>query len=146
MNQKILAYNAVQTRSKMDLVGAATIPQSPRKISRRLFLFIPTSNTANNSENKVEILATIGVRGVSGIAQIMFRIFRDGQEIYNTVQGIESTGSEQNYVVTFQAIDLDVPTGTHLYRLTAENLTGGTTAQVVGPVSFSLLAIRNTDR
>ncbi|WP_419670133.1 hypothetical protein [Alicyclobacillus macrosporangiidus] len=59
----------------------------------------------------------------------------------NTQQGVESAGSEQNYVVTFQAIDSNV-SGNHTYTLTVENRTAGTTARVVGPVNFSGLSIR----
>ncbi len=95
-------------------------------------------------DNRVELVASVGVRGITGIAQILFRIFRDGREIFNTLQGIESAGSEQNYVVTFQGIDSGV-SGHHTYVLTAENRTPGTTANVVGPISFSGLAIRQRD-
>jgi len=84
----------------------------------------------------------VGVRGVTGIAQILFRIFRDGKEIFNTQQGIESAGSEQNYAVTFQAEDRNVRSGTHVYTVTAENRTANTRADVVGPISFSGLAVK----
>jgi len=88
------------------------------------------------------LVATAGVRGVTGIAQILFRVFRDGIEIFNTLQGIESAGSEQNYVVTFQAEDRNVRAGTHVYTVTAENLTANTRADIVGPISFSGLAVK----
>jgi hypothetical protein len=87
------------------------------------------------------LVASVGVRGVTGIAQILFRIFRDGIEIFNTLQGIESVGSEQNYIVTFQAEDRNVRAGTHVYTVTAENRTANTRADVVGPISFSGLAV-----
>jgi len=90
----------------------------------------------------VDLVATVGVRGVTGIAQILFRVFRDGREIFNTLQGIESTGSEQNYAVTFQAEDRNVRSGAHVYTVTAENRTANTRADVVGPISFSGLAVR----
>lgn len=35
--------------------------------------------------------------------------------------------------------------GTHLYELTAENITNGTEAAVVGPISFSGLAVAPDD-
>jgi len=96
----------------------------------------------NAQPNRVELVATVGVRGVTGIAQILFKIFRDGVQIFNTIQGIESAGSEQNYAVTFQAIDRNVRSGNHVYTVTAENLTANTRADVVGPISFSGLAVR----
>ena len=49
--------------------------------------------------------------------------------------------SEVNYIATFQAIDMDVNKGTHRYQVTVENMTNGTEAAVVGPISFSGLAI-----
>ncbi len=137
--RKILDYHAVQPRSKANRTTATRIPQSPN----RLTLMLPMHITSTSS-NKVELIATVGVRGLTGISQILFRIFRDGREIYNAVQGVESTGSEQNYIVTFQAIDFNVTIGTHQYTLTAENIQENTTAEVIGPVSFSALAISNS--
>ncbi|GED68204.1 hypothetical protein BRE01_19060 [Brevibacillus reuszeri] len=96
----------------------------------------------NARPNQVELVASVGVRGITGIAQIRFRIFRDGREIFNTIQGIESTGSEQNYIVTFQAIDRNVRSGSHVYTVTAENQTANTRADIVGPISFSGLAVK----
>lgn len=96
----------------------------------------------NSKPNRVDLVATVGVRGVTGIAQILFRVFRDGVEIYNTQQGIESTGSEQNYSVTFQAEDRNVRAGSRVYTVTAENRTANTRAVVVGPISFSGLAVQ----
>lgn len=92
--------------------------------------------------NRVDLVVSVGVRGVKGVGQIRFRIFRDGKEIYNTQQGIESAGSEQNYVVTFQAEDRNVKAGTHGYTVTAENVAAKTRVDVVGPISFSGLAVK----
>ena len=55
------------------------------------------------------------------------------------------TQSEVNYIATFQAIDMDVNKGTHRYQVTVENMTNGAVAAVVGPVSFSGLAIANPE-
>lgn len=137
--RQILDYQAKQPRSFANRATATRIPQSPN----RLTLTLPIRITSIRS-NKVELIASVGVRGVTGISQILFRIFRDGREIFNTIQGIESTGSEQNYILTFQAIDFNVPIGTHRYSLTAENIQANTTAEVIGPVSFSALAISNS--
>ncbi|GIO33979.1 hypothetical protein J2TS6_51200 [Paenibacillus albilobatus] len=87
-------------------------------------------------------MASVGVRGITGIGQIRFRIFRGRTEIFNTQQGIESTGSEQNYVVTFQAEDINVKAGTHVYTVTAENVAANTRVDVVGPITFSGLAVK----
>ncbi|MDC2864240.1 exosporium protein C [Bacillus sp. BP-3] len=92
-------------------------------------------------ENHMELIFTVGIKEITGIAQVVFRIFRDDQEIFVAQQGIESNDSEQFYIVTFQAIDTNVKAGSHTYRVTAENITQNTTAEVVGPISFSALAI-----
>ncbi|MET3293117.1 exosporium protein C [Brevibacillus fluminis] len=139
---RILDKAAVQPRRSFNLATSFTIRRSPgRTRLATIRLRIPVSKS---QPNRVELVATVGVRGVTGIAQILFRIFRDGREIFNTLQGIESTGSEQNYVVTFQAIDRNVRSGTHVYTVTAENRTANTRADVVGPISFSGLAVQTS--
>lgn len=115
------------------------IPASPNKaILANLKLRISSRDSRNN---RVELIATIGVEGITETSQVLFRIFRDNIEIFNAQVGIESTDSEQFYVQTFQAIDQNVSSGTHEYSLTVENLTSGASAEVVGPLSFSALAI-----
>lgn len=136
---RILDFNAVQPRNKFNLSRSFIIPRSPKRVSlATIRITIPV----NSRPNRVELITTVGVRGITGIAQILFRIFRDGKEIFNTQQGIESSGSEQNYAVTFQAIDTNVRSGNHVYTVTAENLTRNTRADIVGPISFSGLAVK----
>ncbi|ARJ22522.1 exosporium protein ExsC [Bacillus mycoides] len=134
----IIDYQATQPINK---TGETTfvIPHSPNKaILANIKLKISRSDSRNN---RVELIAIVGVKGITDISQILFRIFRDNTEIFNTQVGIESTDSEQFYAQTFQAIDKDVSCGTHEYSLTVENLTNATSADVVGPLSFSGLAI-----
>lgn len=136
---RILDKAAVQPLRRFNLANSFTIRRSPaRSRLATITIIIPR----NSQPNRVDLVATVGVRGVTGIAQILFRIFRDGKEIFNTQQGIESSGSEQNYAVTFQAEDRNVRTGTHVYTVTAENRTANTRADVVGPISFSGLAVK----
>jgi hypothetical protein len=136
---RILDKAAVEPRRSFNLARSTIIPRTPKRLRlASITIRIPV----NSQPNRVELVATVGVRGVIGIAQILFRIFRDGKEIFNTQQGIESAGSEENYAVTFQAIDRNVRSGTHVYTVTAENRTANTRADVVGPVSFSGLAIK----
>ena len=136
---RILDKAAVQPRSRFSLVNSFIIRRSP---SRTRIATIVLRIPINSQPNRVDLVATVGVRGVTGIAQVLFRIFRDGRQIYSTVQGIESTGSEQNYVVTFQAEDRNVRAGRHVYTVTAENRTANTRADVVGPISFSGIAVK----
>ena len=136
---RILDKAAVQPRRRFSLVNSFMIRRSP---SRTRIATIALRIPINSQPNRVDLVATVGVRGVTGIAQIRFRIFRDGREIFNTVQGIESSGSEQNYAVTFQAEDRNVRAGRHVYTVTAENRTANTRADVVGPISFSGIAVK----
>ncbi|MBW5447710.1 exosporium protein C [Cohnella sp. CFH 77786] len=136
---RLLNKSAVEPRRAFDLTTAYTIRRSPNtSLVASLVLTIP----ANAQPNRVELVATVGVRGVTGIAQVLFQVTRDGMEIFSTVQGVESSGSEQNYVITFQAIDRNVATGRHVYQVLASNLTANTRVDVVGPVSFSALAVQ----
>ncbi len=137
---RVLDKAAIQPRRRFNLATAYTIRRSP---NRSLVASIRVRIPKNAQPNRVELVATVGVRGVRGTAQILFRVTRDGTEIFNTRVGIESSsGSEQNYAVTFQAVDRNVAAGSHLYRVTAENLTANTRVDVVGPVSFSGLAVQ----
>ncbi|MCJ8010226.1 exosporium protein C [Paenibacillus sp. KQZ6P-2] len=137
---RVLDKAAVQPRRTFNPSTSFIIRRSPgRSRIATIQIKIPAVNA---QPNRVELVATVGVKGVTGIVQILFRIFRDGVEIFNTQQGIESAGSEQNYAVTFQAVDRNVKAGTHVYTVTAENRTANTRADVVGPISFSGLAVQ----
>lgn len=136
---RILSKATAQPKNKFSLANSFTISRSP---SRSIIAIIHLRIPRNARPNRVDLVATVGVRGVTGISQILFRVFRDGVEIYNTLQGIESAGSEQNYAVTFQAEDKNVKSGIHTYTVTAENRTANTRADVVGPISFSGLAVQ----
>ncbi|MFC4304156.1 exosporium protein C [Cohnella boryungensis] len=136
---RILDKAAAQPRRRFNLANSFIIRRSP---ARSLLATITIRIPLNSQPNRVDLVATVGVRGVTGIAQILFRIFRNGIEIFNTLQGIESVGSEQNYAVTFQAEDRNVRSGTHVYTVTAENRTANTRADIVGPISFSGLAVK----
>lgn len=136
---RIVDFNATQPKSSVDVSTAFDIPQFPAFVQlAKIRLVIPEKCRST----LVELIATVGVQGVTGIAQILFRIFRDGVEIFNTQQGVESAGSEQTYTIAFQAIDKNPEEGSHIYRLTAENIAPNTDAIVVGPISFSGLAIQ----
>lgn len=138
MGFRILNYQATQPQSSVDIITAIGIPQSPSNVKlAQLFLVIPDES----DKNTVELMVTVGVQGVLNISQIFFRIFRGNVEIFNTQQGVESTGSEQTYTIAFQGIEFNVEEGSHVYKVTAENITPNSDAIVVGPISFSALAI-----
>ncbi|GIP23477.1 exosporium protein C [Paenibacillus sp. J22TS3] len=132
---QILAYGTNVPTPITD--GAAiTIPLTPagQGISLVRITVPPVAN------NRVELVATVGFRGDTGTGSVLFRIFRDGREIYYARQGFEA-GFEKYYLTTQQAIDSNVAAGTHDYVLSVELLNAGTAATVIGPITFSALAI-----
>ncbi|MCM2532919.1 exosporium protein C [Neobacillus pocheonensis] len=142
---RIIDYQATEPLRKVNNNSPIAIPHSPRRIVLASIRISIPRRDAN--KNHVELIATVGVRGVSGTSQILFKIFRDGKEIFRAQEGVESDPtSEVNYIVTVQAIDTNVGQGSHLYQVTAENITIGTEAAVVGPISFSGLAVAPDDR
>ncbi|QED49313.1 hypothetical protein [Cytobacillus dafuensis] len=137
---RIIDYQAKQPISKVNNNNQTPIPQSPDKI---VLASIRITIPKNAKKNHVELIATAGLRGISETSQILFKIFRDGKEIFRAQEGIEADPtSEVNYIVTFQAIDKNVRKGSHRYKVTAENITSDTEAAIVGPISFSGLAIK----
>lgn len=138
---QILDYQATEPLSTFNPETAFPIPQAPFKILlASIQINIPGTASRNNN---VELLASIGVAGVTNIPQIVFRVFRNGKEIYNTQDGVESADSEQNYIFTFQAIDSNLIAGANFYQVFAENITPNKQAYIVGPISFSGLAIKS---
>lgn len=90
--------------------------------------------------NRVELNTTVGVSGTDSIPQIIFKIFRDGDLIFSTQQGIQ-IAEEQFYPVKFTAIDFNVPQGSHTYTLTVErSIVGGGSGTVAGPIIFGGIA------
>ncbi|MFJ6209704.1 exosporium protein C [Lysinibacillus sp. NPDC092081] len=138
---QVLDYQATEPLSTFNPETAFPIPQAPfRVLLASIQINIPGTASRNNN---VELLASVGVMGVTNIAQLVFRIFRNGKEIYNTQNGAESAGSEQNYVFTFQAIDSNLTAGANFYQVFVENITPNTQANIVGPINFSGLAIKS---
>lgn len=141
----IIDYQATEPVRKVGKIMPKMIPHSPKRLTVAHINITITRRNAN--DNNVELIATVGVRGISGTSQLLFKIFRDEKEIFRAQEGVESDPtSEVNYLATFQAIDMDVEKGTHLYEVTVENITNGTEAAVVGPISFSGLAIAPSEK
>ncbi|MCH6266578.1 exosporium protein C [Neobacillus citreus] len=142
---RLIDYQASEPISMVNNNNPIAIPHTPSlTVLATIHITIPRKNA---KKNHVELIATIGVRGVSGTSQILFKIFRDGKQIFTAQEGVESDPtSEVNYIATFQAIDTNLTKGSHFYELTAENITNGTEAAVVGPISFSGFAVAHDDR
>lgn len=135
----IFDYQASEPRHKVNNNDPIAISHTPnRRVLATIHINMPFVNENNN---RVQLISTVGVRGLSGTSQLLFKILRNGREIFNTQEGVESDStSEVNYTVTFQTID-NLCEGCHEYELTVENLTNGTEAAVVGPISLSGLGI-----
>ncbi|SFS95068.1 hypothetical protein [Marininema halotolerans] len=136
-NDQVINYQASVPQSVQGVAAPVAIPASPARVQLAgLGVFIPQVNAGNN---RVQLKATIGVQSLIGTNQYLFRIFRDGAEIFNTEASMDTTnlkfiGSE------FHTIDFDVAAAFHVYSLTVENLTEGD-AQVIGPIVFSGIVI-----
>jgi len=141
MAEKILDYKASVPNSNTS-TALIPIPASPTNVQLAdlgLFLSSPVP-----MPNRVRLIATIGIHNLSNdVVQVLFRVFRDGNEIFNTQQGLEDGFSERNYTVSLQALDFNVSSGFHKYTLTAEGLTLGDV--VIGPITFTGLAIGPID-
>lgn len=117
--------------------AAINVPQTP---AGQGIAQVRVSIPANAPVNTVELTATVGLRGLTGIPRVLFRIFRDGHEIYYAVQAIE-TNFENVNLTALTAVDSNVAPGVHDYILSVEQIAAATnTARVIGPIVFTALA------
>ncbi|SFS59508.1 hypothetical protein [Marininema halotolerans] len=143
MSRKILNYAASVPLSVQS--GSTLIPNSPARLQLAgIGIFIP--NTAAGA-NRVELTACVGIlKNVSSsTGRIFFRIFRDGNEIFNGIQYTPSSGppGAQTTTFAFETIDFNVPAGFHTYAVTVESLIS--VNSVAGPITFSGAAISTAD-
>lgn len=143
MAEQILDYKASVPNSTASST-LITVPLSPSNVQLAdlgLFLTPPVP-----MPNRVRLIATVGIQNLSNtIQQVVFRVFRDGNPIFSTQQGLEPPDDEQFYTVSMQALDFNVPSGFHVYTLTVERLTATAGDVVVGPITFTCLAIGPID-
>ncbi|MFC5467270.1 exosporium protein C [Cohnella suwonensis] len=140
----IIDYNAVQPRNrKLGGSFAALFGGKPKvKLATIQIIISPHARP-----NRVELLSTVGITGVRRLSRLSLTIFRDGKQIFNTQQDIESARFRQFYFVTLQGIDRNVQPGKHVYTLFAENVgAANTRVDVDGPINFSGLAIKTGNR
>ncbi|WP_019637346.1 hypothetical protein [Paenibacillus fonticola] len=116
--------------------AAINVPQTP---AGQGIALVEVSIPANTPVNTVELTATVGLQGLTGVPRILFRIFRDGHEIYYAAQGVEANFESLN-LTTLTAVDTNVASGVHAYILSVEQINTATnTARVIGPIVFSAL-------
>jgi hypothetical protein len=142
MTETILAYNDTVPSSRLGATPPIVIPfGSPLTIAS----FPITLDASTPVNNRIELNATVGVAGTLSVAQVVFRIFRDGILIFATQQGLQ-TANEQFYSVKMTAIDFNVIQGTHIYSLTVERVgSAANTASVAGPITFGGIAFGPID-
>jgi hypothetical protein len=138
MPNNILSYNAVMLTHVTDGVQIP-VPQTPVRVE----IAAVSVNVTHAFPNFVELKATVGTRADASVGSVLFRIFRDAQEIYNARQGMDSN-FEKFYLTTLQAIDVSAPLGSLGYTLYVESLTPGFTATVIGPINFSASVTKAT--
>lgn len=152
MASVILDYKASVPSNTFGGTPAVNIPQVPTQLQLAdLGMFLPQI-TPSSESNRVFLFADVGISSQLGSLfnnAVIFRIYRDGAEIFNTTVGLQNTPilPAHDYNITFNTIDEGVPFGFHVYHLTAQALIANTApmiftiAQVVGPVTFSGLAL-----
>jgi hypothetical protein len=136
----ILDFGDTVPSSREGATPPIVIPNSSQQTIASLSINLGPGAPLNN---RVELNATVGVAATSSIPQVVFRIFRDGNLIFSTQQGMQFA-SEQFYSVKMTAVDFNVPQGTHTYTLTVQRLTVGDTASVAGPITFGGIAFGPT--
>jgi hypothetical protein len=96
---------------------------------------IPTNNT------NVVLFGSVGFRSTLGTPEILFKVLRGSSVIASSLSSPLAVGEFRNVPISF--VDQNVPIGFHAYTLTAELTTNSVTtnANIVGPVSFTGLAI-----
>ncbi|WP_410770533.1 exosporium protein C [Fontibacillus sp. BL9] len=116
--------------------AAINVPQTP---AGQGIALVRVTIPAQYPVNRVQLDATVGLQGITGIPRVLFRVFRDGTEIYYAVQGVEAD-FENVSLTSLIAADINVAPGVHDYVLSVENLEAGTQARVIGPIVFTALA------
>jgi hypothetical protein len=151
MPETFLDYKASVPSSRTGGVPPIALPAPPGTQLADLGISIVPPVPA---VNRIELKGTLGLQALTGTPIVIFRIFRQATgagpqvEIFNKRITPEPAPAESFYTMSFLTIDFNVAAsnGFIIYRLTGEvaNLPGNT-ASVVGPVTFTGLAVGNLD-
>lgn len=136
MAENIIAYGDTVPASRLGAIPPIIIPFGSQQT---IATFLITLDDGAPISNRIELNATVGVAAILSIPQVVFRIFRDGNLIFSTQQGLQNA-NEQFYAVRMTAIDFNVLPGSHTYSLTVERLGAADTASVAGPITFGGIA------
>lgn len=153
MPETILDYKASVPSSVTGGITPIAITAAPGVQLADLGIFITPPVPASN---RIELKGTVGLQALTGTPTVILRIFQlvngagPGLQIFNTEQTLESAAiplpGEIFYTLSFHMIDFNVSSSTGFiqYVLTAELGAGGT-ANVVGPITFTGLAVDSLD-
>lgn len=90
----------------------------------------------------VQLEGTVGFQTTLGVPNVIFRILRNGQQIFNIGASGLAVLAIQPVGISFQ--DRNVPAGYHSYTLTVSNNSLNTLlnlASITGPIEFSGISI-----
>ncbi|HEY2495406.1 MAG TPA: hypothetical protein VGI33_21175 [Paenibacillus sp.] len=139
MTKVIIDYNATVVTPIANGVNIP-IPTTPVGVSiATTSVFIDPANPAS-STNKVELTATFGYRSLTGAPEVIVRLWRAGTEIYYALAGDAFDSVDEFSLVSLQMIE-HAPLGTQNYQLIVENRNAASTATVIGPITFTAIAI-----
>lgn len=139
MTKVIIDYNATVVTPIANGVNIP-IPASPAGVSiATTSVYIDPANPASLT-NRVELNATFGYRSILGEPEIIVRLWRAGTEIYYALAGDAFNGVDEYSLVSLQMIE-HASLGTQNYQLIVENRNAASTARVIGPITFTAIAI-----
>jgi len=144
----ILDYKASVPDNRSGIIGAV-IPQTPQQQQLAdLGLFLQPFTEPGT--NRVILKGSVGVEATQPFFNnnLVFRIYRDGMEIFNFLGGVgvPAAGAPAYYLFSFEMVDFNVPSGFHAYLLnvSAAINTAQSSVRISGPITFSGLAVSDT--
>ena len=150
MSEIVLDYKASVPSNQTGGLPAFALPVGGTELADLgIFIVPPVPAT-----NRIELKGTVGMQALTGTPVVLLRIFRldngmgPAVEIFNKRFTPEPAPAEAFYTASFHTIDFNVAaaSGFIVYRLTGEILPAPVgTVNVVGPVTFTGLAIGNID-
>lgn len=93
--------------------------------------------STSSGANRVFLNATIGIRRILLNPVVTFKVIRDNSEVIATFRQQLLLSANEVETISFNAVDANVPLGSHGYAITAEIEGLGSSASVVGPIIFS---------
>ena len=150
MPENILDYKASEPSNQTGGVPAFALPVGGIQLADLGIFIVPPVPAIN----RIELKGTVGLQALTGTPVVFLRIFRQVNgvgpdvEIFNTRFTPEPAPAEAFYTASFQMIDFNVAasSGFIVYKLRGEVLLAPVgTVNVVGPITFTGLAIGNID-